>query len=119
MNEQRFSRDEIEKYLSKDLDELMKELGEEAKKKNYVLRGSSEGDPGYGYHVFDSIKDKLFKEICEEWDYCKKSKDPDWNDSVDLAIAIAEFISTLAIGFSIVIITSIIVKKGLNEFCKC
>jgi hypothetical protein len=111
-------RQEIEQYISQDLDTLYSVLD--------LIRSSQEPVsylPGNeivrGIAKFDEFVPLLRQKVCEEWDFCTKRNDPELSDTINLAAEIADIIATSIIGFPPTLISTILVKKGLTAFCMC
>jgi hypothetical protein len=60
---------------------------------------------------------RLHKLICEDWQYCAKQEL--FNTNIDLAAAVAGWLTTSLTGFPIVAIAVLLVKRGLKVFCQC
>ena len=65
------------------------------------------------------IDGRLKAKICDEWEYCKKRNDPDLQDNVSLIACVADLIATFTIGIPPTLIATILVKKGLTQYCRC
>ena len=112
-------RDEIEKYLSKDLETLLSSLASPELVETIGFRYIPGKELEQGIKIFKSLKKKLYQQVCVEWEYCKKRNDSEYNDTVNLVAALIDIIASLTIGIPPALIATILVKKGLSEFCSC
>lgn len=111
-------RKEIERYLDQDEDTLYSILD---------LVRSSETSMAYmpgnevdrGKALFSDLEPRLRQAICDDWNFCAKRHDPELQDTLTLITGISDIIAGLTIGFPPVLITVIMVKKGLTSFCNC
>ena len=112
---------DVERLLSKSLDDLYEELGRSLispdfpatasiTKQNAVQRGRS--------FVSGSLE-KLRSKICVDWRYC--SKRGDYGDFQSLAYAVAPLVSSV-VGVpatTAIIVAIILIKSGLEKLCNC
>jgi hypothetical protein len=99
-----------QRYLARDLDDLLSELAS-------YYPTPREG----GREVFQRIRKRLHQKICVEWDYCTKRRSPTWQDQIDLVVAVSDTLVGLKLGapVPVVLVAAILVKIGLNNFCNC
>lgn len=110
--------DEIEEFLSQDIETLYEILDLlSSSEKNIRYSPGNEKDRGKDY--FEDIISSLNKKICNEWEFCKKRNDPDFQDTVNLISTVADVIASMSIGVPPVLVSTILFKKGLVKFCKC
>ena len=73
--------------------------------------------------VWNSINAPIYSRICLEWNWCKVREDPRLENDYDLAVAVLMVLSTrvlhLPIDVDLTLITAIVVKRGLDIYCKC
>jgi hypothetical protein len=112
------TREEIAKYKDQDLDTLFSivDLIRSSKESVLYLPGN-EVERGQAH--FDMWVPLLRHRICKDWNYCAKRNDPDLQDDVTLIAGVADAIASVVIGFPPVLISTILVKKGLTAFCGC
>ncbi|MBN2081933.1 hypothetical protein JW859_06965 [bacterium] len=72
-----------------------------------------------GRQIWDLITDRIYQAVCVKWEYCKKRDDPRFNTPAAIIIAVTDIIVGLQIGFTPVTAASLIVRLGLDKFCKC
>lgn len=89
-DEPEFERTQMERYLSWHEKKLFREL-------DRYYQASSPGDSRASYRVkgkgrvwFYEVLPKLQEFVCNEWDYPTRKKDPELQDPVALALALAE-----------------------------
>lgn len=111
-------KEEIEGYLSRDLDALLVSLAETEYALGFKF-SSMEIKPENGEEVLNSLENKLFNIICVKWRFCEKKDNPRYNDTVNLISAIADIIAALTIKVTPTLLAVILFKKGLSKFCKC
>jgi hypothetical protein len=112
-------KDKIERYLAEDIEDLIKHLGSPEVFKSTEYRYVPGEEYEMGLKVLASIKDKLYQAICIEWKFCEKIKDPKFNEDVNLVAILMDVVSSVVVGFPPILITTILVKRGLNKFCDC
>ena len=112
---------DVERLLSKSVDDLYEELGRSlitpefpktssVTKQNAVQRGKA--------FVSGSLE-KLRAKICIDWRYC--SKKGEYGDFQSLAYAVAPLVSSV-VGVSAttaLIVSIILIKSGLEKLCNC
>jgi hypothetical protein len=111
-------REQLAEYLSLDenvLYSLLPPYLAEYKQTYFTFKGQIDA----GKKAFAKIRDDLHVKICEEWKLCDKIDDPMLQDQVNLAIVIADTIMTIKTGIPPFIISTILVKIGLRDFCNC
>ena len=110
---------EIDKYINEDIDTLYSivDLIRSSKEPGLMYLPGNEVSRAKAY--LEKFKNKLKIKICEEWLYCKKRNDPELQDSVNLVAGVADIISSISFGVPPVLVSTILVKKGLNKLCNC
>jgi len=107
---------DVERLLSKSVDDLYEELGRSlitarsVTKQNAVQRGKS--------FVSGSLE-KLRAKICVDWHFCGKRNQ--YGDFQSLAYAIAPLVSSV-VGVpatTAMIVAIILIKSGLEKLCNC
>ena len=106
-------KEEIRQYLELSESELREELWEEAATGEVELVRSAG-------HPFDPYIRELRRVVCEEWDWTQRRNDPEWNDPLNLSIALADamFVASVSVPFPITLAAVTIVKLGIDRFCK-
>jgi len=101
----------LQAYLDRPLDDLMAEL----ELYDPTSRGPAD--------VWNKMAGPLCQRLCEEWDYCRVRQDARWENDLDLAVAVLGVLSSrvlhLPIPADLALITTIVVKRGLDAFCAC
>jgi len=116
INEQ--DRRKIEQLLSLDVDGLMSLLP--AYDLKYELaRFAPEGQLRAGREIYKRLKKQLYRQVCIEWQYCKKKNSDKYLDPVVLVAAIADVLSSLTVGIPPFVIATLLFKIGLSNFCHC
>lgn len=104
-------RRKLQTYLSQPLAELESELELYAP----ASRGPAE--------TWQKIAVPLRQRLCVEWDYCALRQDSRWDDDLSLALAVLAALSERALNLpfpaDLALVTSILVKRGLDVFCEC
>ncbi len=100
-------------YLSRPLDDLLVELefyGPRQRKRTVSKT-----------NMWKSIEPELKRFICEQWNWCEKRADSRFQNLETLAIVLAEVLvnAILPTNIPLILISSIVVKMGLDSFCKC
>lgn len=111
-------RQRIENLLSKEIVEL------------YMLIAQT--DPAYsdvfftpreaytkGQESMNRLSKQLYQKICVEWNYCHRRHDTDLSDNMLLVAGVSDLILGIVGEIPATIIAVLIIKKGLNRFCKC
>ena len=111
-------RAELEKLLDKDVDELLVLLAQSDPENAETMFSSDEARDA-GRHRFDRLSAPLRRRICDEWHYCEKKAQGNLSDNVDLAVAVADVITTVVGGLPVSLITALVIKRGLNQLCGC
>lgn len=109
---------QINEYLAMNLEDLYQNLGQIYLHQMPTLT-SPKDETSIGKELVYEFKDKLFSKICKDWQFCSKRHKPDLQDTINLVATIADLISSICIGFPPILISTIIVKKGLTKLCKC
>jgi hypothetical protein len=101
----------LQAYLDRPLDDLMAELE--------LYDPASKGPAD----VWNKIAGPLRQRLCVEWGYCTVRQDARWEDDLTLALAVVAALSEpvlrLPIEANLLLITAIVVKRGLDAFCGC
>ena len=101
----------LQAYLSRPLDDLMAEL----ELYDPASRGPAE--------VWNKVAEPLRQRLCDEWKWCQVRQDQRWDDDLSLALAVVAALSEpvlhLPIKGDLLLITTIVVKRGLDVFCGC
>jgi hypothetical protein len=73
--------------------------------------------------VWQRIAVPIQQRICHEWGWCEVRQDARFENDYDLAIAVFTALTTrvldLPIDVDLLLITAIVVKRGLDGFCHC
>jgi len=112
------NREIIKQLMSKDLDDLYILLATNSRTDKALMYSQSYFIK-VGKRVFDQIELKLHDVVCKEWEYCEKRNNPELQDNITLVAAVTDAIASVVIGFPPILIATILVKKGLNNFCDC
>jgi len=118
-------RTQIERYLSWDDKKLFRELDRYYQASSPGGRGASYRVKGKGRVWFNEVLPKLQEFVCSEWDYPSRKKDPELQDPVALALALAEALSSVLerIPFptggqaSPSLVAAILVQSDLERLC--
>lgn len=109
---------ELEYYLGLDLDSLWLLLGQAV--------GSREGAQyspktamEKGRNWIDSVRKTLYEKICVKWNYCIKRNNERLKDRYVLGAAVGDLILTAIGGLPTLLVVSILMKMGLDDFCGC
>jgi hypothetical protein len=86
-------RTQIERYLSWNEKRLFRELDRYYEASSPRGRGASYRVKGKGRVWFNEVLPKLQEFVCGEWDYPARKKDPELQEPVALALALAEAIA--------------------------
>lgn len=104
-------RRSLQAYLDRPLDDLMAELE--------LYDPASKGPAD----VWNKVAGPLRQRLCVEWDYCRVRQDARWENDLDLAVTVLGVLSSrvlhLPIPADLALITTIVVKRGLDVFCGC
>jgi len=106
---------EIEEFLKLDIDLLYGILARKffSDKQNLVEEGKK---------ILKHIDEKLYQTICIEMGYCKNKSSFTYMDTKSLAILLLHNLETIPFRDSKIpkiLLAVILVKMGLNRFCKC
>jgi hypothetical protein len=103
--------DRLQAYLDRPLDDLLAEL----ELYDPASRGPAE--------AWKKIAGPLRQRLCVEWDYCRVRQDARWDDDLTLALAVLGALSRpvlhLPVAADLLLISSLVVKRGLDLFCGC
>lgn len=73
--------------------------------------------------VWQRIAAPIQQRLCHEWGWCEVRQDARFENDYDLAIAVFTAFTTrvldLPIDVDLLLITAIVVKRGLDGFCHC
>lgn len=113
------TRTSIEKHLAQDIDSLLCTLSLIESSKQEGMKYLPGQELEQGRSILANLKNDLYRKICVEWRFCQRRHDPELADTVNLVAALMDVVVTMGIGFPPVLISTILVKKGLTEFCGC
>jgi hypothetical protein len=103
--------DRLRAYLDRPLDDLLAEL----ELYDPASRGPAE--------VWDKVAGPLRQRLCVEWNYCRVRQDARWDDDLTLALAVLGALSRpvlhLPLPADLLLISALVVKRGLDLFCGC
>lgn len=108
----------IEKYLSLREDDLLLAIFDYASDEE-TFEFSAEGQRAAGLRIFNRLRGRLYEIVCVEWNYCRRRHDPDLQDTIALVAAVSDIIVSACGMIPSVLISVLLVKKGLNNFCGC
>lgn len=101
----------LREYLERPLPDLMAELA------LYDDTTKGAGD------VWQKIAGPLRQRICTEWQWCEVRQDARFENDYDLLVAVASILTTrvlnLPLDVDMVLVATILVKRGLDSFCSC
>jgi hypothetical protein len=111
----------LERLLSKTVDDLYEELGRSIITPDYPSAGSvtRQNAVQRGRSFISGSLEKLRAKICVDWHYCGKRND--YRDFQSLAYAIAPLVSSV-VGVpatTALIVAIILIKSGLEKLCNC
>lgn len=109
----------IEHYYSEDLETLYRIVGEIDSRVSEGERRVFKDIAINGKNYLKSIEGQLYNKVCIEWNCCERLSNTDYSDDIELIAAIADAIASVTIGFPPALIATILVKKGLRQFCRC
>lgn len=112
------SRKEAEYYDEIKIEDLFYEIGRAISDGEFY---DSESVKKEGEKWFSKQKDKLKRIVCDEIILCDKIDDPLYSDRINLIIAMADsiLISKYYVNYPVVLISVLICKIGVKEFCDC
>jgi hypothetical protein len=112
MNPSLPTRDEVARYLACDQDDLLDELSVYAEASGATYRGKA---------ALEQIEPRLRQAVCQDWNWCHWRQDARFADQIDLAVAVAGALTATALpwGAPTALAAVILVKFGLDKFCKC
>ncbi|MFF5367892.1 hypothetical protein [Streptomyces sp. NPDC013187] len=111
-------RAELTRLLDKDVDELLVLLAL-SDPDHAETMFSAEEARNEGRRRFQQLTPLLHQRICTEWRYCEKKANGAFNDNIEVAVAVADLITTVVGGLPVSVVTALIVKRGLNRLCGC
>ena len=104
-------RRKLQANLDRPLDDLMAELE--------LYDPASKGPTD----VWNKVAGPLRQRLCVEWNYCRVRQDARLDDDLTLAAAVVAELSARALHLPIeadmFLLTAIVVKRGLDQFCNC
>jgi hypothetical protein len=110
-------KEEAKKYLSLGDDELYALFPPFLPEyDNTVFSPAGQIEAGKKY--FKSVEKELKKAVCNDFDWASKREDPSFSDTVNLVTVLADFISAYLTGIPPFAIAVLLVRKGLDSFCK-
>jgi hypothetical protein len=112
MNQNPPTRDEVARYLARDQDDLLDELSVYAEASG-VTKGPTE--------TWKQIEPRLRQAVCQDWNWCQRRQDNRFDDKITLAFALAQLLTATTLPWSLpaALVAVILVKFGLDKFCKC
>jgi hypothetical protein len=105
---------DVKRYLDQPLDDLLEELAlyrEQAT--GGTLRGPSD--------AWRELVPALRQRICVEWNWCERRQDNRFEENIALATLVSQIVAPEAQAWQVpaALIAVILVKKGLDAFCRC
>jgi hypothetical protein len=104
-------RHKLQTYLTRPLADLESELELYAP----ASRGAED--------AWQKIAGPLRQRLCVEWDYCHVRQDARWADDLSLGLIVLEVLTSRALNLpfpvDLALVTTIVVKRGLDVFCNC
>ncbi|MCA9942626.1 MAG: hypothetical protein KC449_04060 [Anaerolineales bacterium] len=101
----------LRENLERPLPDLMAELA----LYDETTRGANE--------TWQKIAEPLRQRICTEWKWCKVRQDARFENDYDLLVAVASVLTSrvlhLPLDVDLVLVATILVKRGLDSFCGC
>ena len=102
---------ELQAYLERPLPDLMEELS------LYDETSKGIGD------TWEKIAGPVRGRLCDEWNWCEVRQDNRFENDVALGLAVFAALTTrtlnLPINVDMMLISAIVVKRGLDAFCGC
>jgi hypothetical protein len=111
-------RRQLQRLLSKDEDELLILLAQTDPANSGVMFSAAEAREE-GLATYERLLGPIRRRICDEWDYCSRRDDAHLSDSVTLAAAVADLVSTVIGGIPAATVAALVVKRGLSALCGC
>ena len=112
---------DVERLLSKSVDDLYEELGRSLITPDYPSAGSvtRQNAVQRGRSFLAGSLEKLRAKICVDWHFCSKRNQ--YGDFQSLAYAIAPLVSSVAgvPATTAMIVAIILIKSGLEKLCNC
>ena len=108
------SPNDVQRYLDQPLDDLLAELAlyrEQAS--GGALRSPADG--------WDRLVPALRQRVCDEWNWCERRQDARFEETITLATLVSQIVAPEAQMWQVpaALIGVILVKKGLDAFCRC
>ena len=101
----------LREYLERPLPDLMAELA----LYDDTTKGPSE--------TWQKLAGPLRQRICTEWKWCDIRQDARFENDYDLLVAVASVLTSrvlhLPLDVDMVLVATILVKRGLDSFCGC
>lgn len=101
----------LREYLERPLPDLMAELA----LYDDTTKGASD--------VWQKIAGPLRQRVCTEWKWCQVRQDARFENDYDLLVAVASVLTSrvlnLPLDVDLVLVATILVKRGLDSFCGC
>ena len=112
---------DVERLMSKSVDDLYEELGRSLITPDYPSAGSvtKQNAVQRGRSFLSGSLEKMRAKICVDWHYC--SKRDEYGDFQSLAYAVAPLVSSV-VGIPVttaMIVAIILIKSGLEKLCNC
>jgi hypothetical protein len=108
------SLSDVQRYLDRPLDGLLEELA--------LCREQATGGPLRGPHdAWNELVPALRKRVCDEWAWCERRQDARFEETITLATLVSQIVAPEAQMWQVpaALIAVILVKKGLDAFCRC
>jgi hypothetical protein len=104
-------RRELEAYLNRPLSELEAEL---------ALYAPAQRGPA---DVLERVAGPVRQWLCEDWNWCQVRQDARFEDTLQLGmmvlVVLSRHTSEMPFDADEVLITAIVVKRGMDTFCQC
>lgn len=111
-------RERAEKFLLLDEDQLYSLIPpylDEYQGTSFAPEGQREA----GRTWFAAVRGRLEHKLCEEWQMCKMLGDANFQDATNLVLVIGDAVTTVTTGVPPFLVSSIIVRMGVRNFCGC
>ncbi len=105
---------DVQHYLNQSLDDL---LGELALYREQVIGGPLRRPSD----AWDKLAPPLRQRVCDEWNWCERRQDARLEEHIALATLVSQIVAREAQAWQVpaALIGVILVKKGLDAFCRC
>lgn len=108
------SPNDVQRYLDQPLDDLLQELA--------LHREQAAGGPLRGpSDAWNKLVPALRQRVCDEWNWCERRQDARLEEHIALAALVSQIVAPEAQAWQVpaALIGVILVKKGLDAFCRC